>query len=366
MKTTTVFHIISSLGMGGAERVALSIALSRTEGFEYHIVEVIRGHTDYTDVFIKELESKGIKYHRSPIRTVKFHYLFERLAAAVFPLWFIFIYMKHRPAVIHTHTEVPDMATQAFLTLFPWLRRKVRLVRTVHNTKLWTGLSATGRRFERFIQKHGANVAISPSVADSYEAEYHTRPMLIYNGVRRLPQRPWLHIMPDRKNVLFAGRFEEQKGVKHIIQIILNLRADERYHFHLIGDGSLRQTIGRSLMGCHNVSMYPPVYGLAAYLGSFDLLLMPSEFEGLSIMAIEASMEGLPMVCNSCAGLIDTLPPDWSLAVKDNDMEQYMTLFRDVIPTAPLYELGQKAQRFAEENFTIRQMQEHYEALYRG
>ena len=42
-----IFHIISHFDMGGAERVALNIALSENPDFEYHIVEVVTPAGDH-------------------------------------------------------------------------------------------------------------------------------------------------------------------------------------------------------------------------------------------------------------------------------------------------------------------------------
>ena len=39
-KKKRVFHIVSHFDVGGAERVAVNIAKSQTEGFEYHVVEL--------------------------------------------------------------------------------------------------------------------------------------------------------------------------------------------------------------------------------------------------------------------------------------------------------------------------------------
>ena len=80
---------------------------------------------------------------------------------------------------------------------------------------------------------------------------------------------------------------------------------------------------------------------------------------------IEASLAGLPVIANSCPGLRDTLPPDWPLCVKGNDMGQYMAIFRNLKRRTGGDELGRKAKVFAVEKFGIRRMQEAYEALYR-
>lgn len=347
--------------------MAVSIARSESPDIEYHIVEVIRGHSDYTTTFINELRSAGIIYHCAYLPEIHFHYLFERMAAATFPLWFAFLYARHRPAVIHSHTEVPDMAVFSFFTLFPWLKKRCRIVRTIHNTRLWTGLKSTGAVVERLFVRSKSNIAISRSVQESYMSEYGEQPPIIYNGVSASAgkRKTYDGIVSGRINILFAGRFEEQKGITTLIKVIECLKDDSRYHFHIIGDGRLRELIEHSLAGCSNVSIRTPLHGLQAYLHCFDYLFMPSEFEGLSILAIEASMEGVPVIANSCPGLIDTLPDDWPLAARDNNIDDYLALFRDVIPTMQRQIIGEQARLFAESHFGIRLMQERYEAVYR-
>mgnify|MGYP001521766187 FL=1 len=180
-KKKRVFHIVSHFDVGGAERVAVNIAKSQTEGFEYHVVELIRAHSAFTKVFIKELEDAGIKYHRGLVPEVHFHYLFERLAAVTFPLWFIFLFLRYRPAVIHSHTEMPDLAVYSFFKMFPTLLRGCKVVRTIHNTQLWTGLKKTGMKVEKFFIRNNSNIAISVAVRDNYTAEYHQTAPIIYN-----------------------------------------------------------------------------------------------------------------------------------------------------------------------------------------
>ena len=91
---------------------------------------------------------------------------------------------------------------------------------------------------------------------------------------------------------------------------------------------------------------------------------MPSEFEGLSIVAIEASMSCLPNIINSCPGLEETLPYDWPLKVTGNDKAAYLNLFREFIPNCRREELGNMARDFARSNFSIEKMQQGYEKRY--
>ncbi len=362
---TRVFHIITHFDVGGAERVAANIAHSRTSGMEYHLVEVLHGRSQFTPTFIAELRAAGIKLHRSPMPEFHFHYVAERVAAWLFPLWFVWVARKWRPNVIHCHTEVPELATWCLFHLVPWAVRSVKVVRTVHNTRLWSGIELTGKCVEAWLKKRKASVAISESVRENYEKVYGVRLPIIYNGVDAHPGRKrYERLRAGRMNILFAGRLEKQKGISHLVDIVRQRKGDDRYFFHILGDGRLRPQLVEALADCDNAELQPPLYGLSDYLASFDYLLMPSEHEGLSMLSVEASFAGLPVIANACPGLKDTLPDDWPLLVTDNEQAQYAQLFGSILPTAPRADLARKARLFVEEHFTLQRMQQQYEARY--
>lgn len=366
-----VVHLISHFDMGGAERVAASIAKSNNAEVEYHVVEVMRGHSAYTNAFLMELKGAGIHCHRSWMPDVRFHFLVERLAALLFPLTFLSLFLKLKPDVIHVHTEGPDMCAVAFFKVFPWLKKHCRIVRTIHNTCLWTGQSKIGRAVETFYQKHGVNVAISKGVAEKYVEVYGgAEPTIVYNGVCKVEQKAYKGVRKDKINVIFSGRFERQKGISTLIETIKGLPEDSLYHFHIFGDGSLREEIEAALGGKDNVSINPPLFWLSSYLASFDYMIMPSAFEGLSIVAIEAAMAGLPNIISDIAGLKETLPIDWPLKASAGDAQAFINLFTEKIPRLGArndseYErLSTQAKEHVEELFSIATMQTNYEAIY--
>ena len=412
------FHLITHFSLGGAERVAANIAESQTPGMEYHVVEIMRGRTAYTPKFIAELEQAGVRCHRSWMPDVSFHFLFERIAALLFPLRMLYIMLRWRPDVIHTHTETPDLALYVFSRLFPFMLRRVKIVRTIHNTRLWTGLPRTAQWVEKFFQSHGANIAISDSVRDSYADRFGEVPPIINNGVAeveqtdyfntstpqgvhlsqvhqqhlntstpplgfcRLPEQEYLNTSggalvssapttPQHLNILFAGRLEPQKGVVVLCEVLKMLAGDARFFFTIAGDGSQRTLVEQTLADIAssgkpiNAQLVPPIFGLAGYMQSFDYLFMPSEFEGLSMLSMEASLNRLPVIANACPGLADTLPADWALLAHNNSLNDYRRIF-DLLPTADHDALTQQAYAFAKERFSVRTMQERYEARYKA
>ena len=372
------FHLITHFSLGGAERVAANIAESQTHGMEYHVVEIMRGRTAYTPKFIGELEKAGVRCHRSWMPDVSFHFLFERIAALLFPLRMLYIMLRWRPDVIHTHTETPDLALYVFSRVFPRMLRRVKIVRTIHNTRLWTGLPRTAQWVEAFFKSRNANIAISDSVRDSYAERFGEVPPIINNGVAEVEQKDYfnaqnskLKTQNSKLKILFAGRLEPQKGVVVLCKVLKMLAGDARFFFTIAGDGSQRTLVEQTLAEIAaegkplNAELVPPIFGLAGYMQSFDYLFMPSEFEGLSMLSMEASLNRLPVIANACPGLADTLPADWSLLAHGNNIDDYRRIF-NLLPTADHTALTQQAYAFAKERFSVRTMQEHYEAWYKA
>ena len=379
------FHLITHFSLGGAERVAANIAESQTHGMEYHVVEIMRGRTAYTPKFIAELEQAGVRCHRSWMPDVSFHFLFERIAALLFPLRMLYIMLRWHPDVIHTHTETPDLALYVFSRLFPFMLRRVKIVRTIHNTRLWTGLPRTAQWVETFFKSNNANIAISDSVRDSYADRFGEVPPIINNGVAEVEQTDYFNTStlqhlntsnlntstPQHLNILFAGRLEPQKGVVVLCEVLKMLAGDARFFFTIAGDGSQRTLVEQTLADIAssgkslNAQLVTPIFGLAGYMQSFDYLFMPSEFEGLSMLSMEASLNRLPVIANACPGLADTLPADWALLAHNNSIDDYRRIF-ELLPTADHDALTQQAYDFAKDRFSVRTMQERYEARYKA
>ena len=360
-----VFHFISRFDLGGAERVAANIAKSGNPDIEYHIVEILRGNSAFTQGFMNELKAAGVHCHRSLIPNFHFHFMAERIAAMLFPLRFFLIWIMYRPDVIHAHTETPDMCIWSSFHVFPWFRRRCKIVRTIHNTCLWTGLKRFGKKVERFYQFNNANIAISQSVLECYIREYDSAPPIIYNGVPEIKQEIFNGLDKGKTNILFAGRFDEQKGISHLIYIIKHLQNMQQYRFHVIGGGKLQAMIAQEIGCLPNVTLYGPVFGIAKYLASFDYMLMPSEFEGLPLMSVEASMAGLPVICSDCKGLNETVPSDWQLVAHGNSHDEYLNIFRNVLLHADRKKFSDEAKAFVKERFDVKKMQEEYEKVYK-
>lgn len=352
-----IFHIITHFDVGGAERVAVNIAQSKTMGIEYHLVEVVRGDGDFSGAFIKELEDTHIHYHRSCIRN-------NKMGILCFLFWFVCLALKWKPKVIHTHTEIPDLGIYLWHRMFGWMFPNIKYVRTIHNTELWNQWPKIGHEVEKFFLQKCANVAISESTQTCYKKIYGESPLIIFNGLRFCVQKKIGYIKEGKINILFAGRLEYQKGVDQLIQVVTALENNDKFHFHIVGDGSMKKKVYDTLKPLVTVSLYDKIFGLNQYIGSFDYLFMPSNHEGLALMPIEASLAHTPSIINNCPGLKDTLPKDWPLKVDNNNVDDFIKLILSLYKNESYKEYSDMAFRFAKENFSIEKMQSEYEKIY--
>lgn len=354
-----VFHIITHFEMGGAEIVAANICKSESKQFKYHILAVVNSKSEYSQMFMKTIEDVGVVCHSSRCSN-------NKLGIVFFPFWFVFLVMRYRPVIVHTHTEVPDLSLYIFNKIFGWIPvwKKVKIVRTIHNTKLWSDWESIGKRVERYFQKKKANVSISQSVRQRYREQFGEDTPIIYNGVETKKQQAFPNIVKGRINIIFAGRFEEQKGISQVASILKRFRNDKRFFFHIVGSGSMQKDIEAAISEMENGRLYDKIYSLSSYLASFDFVLMPSNFEGFGLVSVEASMCKTPTLINAtCPGLNETLPKDWPLSVKDNNTNDWYSLI-DTLDKFDAKQLGTSAYNFVSTRFAVVRMQKEYEKLY--
>jgi predicted dehydrogenase/glycosyltransferase involved in cell wall biosynthesis len=157
-------------------------------------------------------------------------------------------------------------------------------------------------------------IAVSDAVADSHrQAELGNRLATIPNGVappaapttpRATLRRYWA--LDDGPVLLMAARFAEQKGHRLLLDAMPVIRAAHpRITLLLAGDGPLTWTIAREIATrglAGSVRMLGQRGDLPDLMAAADLLVLPSRFEGLSLVALEAMAAGLPIVASDAPG----------------------------------------------------------------
>ncbi len=119
--------------------------------------------------------------------------------------------------------------------------------------------------------------------------------------------------LEDKLVVGHIGRFAVQKNHAYLLEIFAALAKKEpRAHLVLVGYGDLQQqTLERAAaLGLSDRLTFLGVRrDAAALMNAFDVFLLPSFFEGLPVVGVEAQATGLPVVTST--GVTPELPlPD--------------------------------------------------------
>ncbi|HYY44118.1 MAG TPA: glycosyltransferase family 4 protein, partial [Actinomycetota bacterium] len=136
---------------------------------------------------------------------------------------------------------------------------------------------------------------------------------VIPSGVKRsLFRGPFKDPAPElpRPRVLFVGRLAPQKGLFDLMAAVP--RIDERTHILLVGDGpdrrALEKDIRRRGLGERvHITGFVRHDCVPSYLAHADVLVLPSRYEELGCILVEAMQLGLPMVATRTGGIPEVI-----------------------------------------------------------
>ena len=212
--------------------------------------------------------------------------------------------------IIHCHNSSNDGGE---IKLLAHNFNKNRL--TKYATHFWT---CSADAAEWFFDKNIINGQNYRVITNAIDTSKYVRTDAIRNVYREQLN------LTDKIVIGHVGRFHFQKNHEFLIKIFKELsNRNARYQLVLIGQGELEQRIKEivtkeeledkvSFLGVRN--------DVEKLYQCMDAFVMPSQFEGLSLAAIEAQAAGLPCI------LADTLP----VSVKVNDNVCFQSLNQSV------------------------------------
>ncbi len=358
------FQIITSITMGGAENVSISICeymIENNSTSKPIIFEIHRSGSSYAIEKKKALKEKGIEYHTLGLKN-------KYLSLIIAPFKLYRYIRKYKPAVIHSHTDLPDFVLAMAKSFMP--KSNLKIVRTIHNTELWPTHSFLGKTTEnKFIDD--TIIAVSKSALSAYRnlrKKYSLKESInqeiIYNGIKQ-PIHSYhpFQIDPLKINIAFGGRLELQKGVDVLSKVIEQLPSlmKKRFLFHIIGNGSLKEKVTELSKKNNHCIYYGSIPDLSNKLFPFDYIIMPSRFEGFGLISLEASLSGVPVIATKVPGLCETLPANWPLFINELTVTEIIELLIKINNNAyNREELKQLARSYTAEKFSFNKMGKEY------
>ncbi len=112
--------------------------------------------------------------------------------------------------------------------------------------------------------------------------------------------RTLLNMSDDVKLIGFFGRFEEQKNPMWTLEVFKSLKAkSDDVHLLMVGGGSKEIEILKFIADEkfeEHVTVFSPRRDIYKFYSAIDLFLLPSFYEGLPVVGVEALFSNLPQV----------------------------------------------------------------------
>lgn len=194
-----------------------------------------------------------------------------------------------------------------------------------------------------------------------------TIPSLVTPQTRQ-SSRAALGIPHKAKVVVFVGRLTHQKGIDALIDVALSTTAAmEDVVFLLVGDGPCMPDMQARVSDSSQIRLMGQQADVTPFYTAADVLFLPSRYEGLPMVLVEAFAHAVTAVASSVGGIPEVIvdgvngflcPPT------DLDMmrERIMQLLNnDALRLA----FGEQARHTAETSFSLEKMGRETYNLYR-
>lgn len=358
-----ILIVITKSELGGAQVFTLNLALGLKEKGEE--VVVAGGPGDYLP---QELEKYQIPFHR-----------LEKLKRSFNPLQNLSFARELKNYVEVNNFEVVHLnSTNALFGVWSLskLKKKVKVVFTVHGLSLLDGghkaltiIKSLYRLFFRlafkklaeivFVSAKNLEFAKKSGLILGLEAKSH----LVYNGLSfqaeklldRDEARRRLHLSADDYVFGSIGRLAYPKNYEFLINSYLDLKAIKpQAKLLIIGEGPERAKYENLIKLYHlekEVILTGEMVGASDYLRAFDLFVLPSIFEGLSLSLIEAVQAGISAIASRVGGSEEIVGVENCFSL--NNKEEFLALVkRDSFTVKEL------------KDFSAAKMVESYQKIY--
>lgn len=298
-----VMWLIKGLGLGGAERLLVSMAQARDRtAFEYEVAYLL----PWKDALVEALEAEGV-----PVSCLRGGREWDLRWAARLRRR-----LAERPVdIVHVHSPYVASVTRAVVASMPRSRRP-RLVSTEHIA--WDRLSRATRVSNRLTGGvDAARLAVSDEVRASMPFRARERVETVVHGVAvariaerracRDAVRADLGIAADEVLVGTVANYRAQKAYPDLLQAArLVLDAGASVRFAAVGQGPLEDDIRRehAVLGLGDgFLLLGAKQDPSAVMAGCDIFVLASHYEGYPIALMEALALGLPIVATAVGGV---------------------------------------------------------------
>lgn len=358
---------ITDLDIGGAERclTELAIRMDRRR-FEPVVYALSPRPSRVDDSFLPMLSRAGVPVHfLGGRRILQFPVVVARLKKLL---------RQQSPQLLQTflfHANVVGRVAARLAGVDPVVAG-IRVAEQGSRWHLWLDRLTQG-----WVERY---VCVSEAVA-RFSAEHGglspQKLVVIPNGIDLTSypaQQPadgdWLGVPRGRRLVTFVGRLAPQKGLEWLMTSLpLWMDKASDCDLLLVGDGPLRgkiETMARASGMGNRVHLLGRRSDVSAILAASELLVLPSRWEGMPNVVLEAMATGKPVVASEVEGVCELLG---SAAIKQtvpygNTQALCQAILAFLDDPALAGDTGRENRRQAERKFDISLTVRAYEQLW--
>ena len=351
-----ILYVITSLGLGGAERVVVDLAgqmnaLGHTVKIAYLTGEVlVRPVSDDIEVIALNLNSKNDLLSAS----IKYKKLLKKI----------------RPDIVHAH--------MVHANIFARINRVgahiPKLICTAHNSN--EGGKARMLAYRLTNRLSDINTNVSQEATDSLirkGAFRKSNVMTVHNGIdlskfEKVSSRQALD--QNVINLISVGRFNDQKDYPNLINAFAELKKNITTNVRLtiVGDGELRPQIKAMIKQLdldNDIVLFGRRSDIPELLSQADVFVLASKHEGLPTVVIEAMACECYVVATDCGGSAEVLG-DTGQLVPIQDSQALATALQATINLSneDRTQNNKKARARVEEFFSLETSVKKWLALY--
>lgn len=339
-----VLQVITLCELGGAQTVVANIANSICDK---HEVIVASGEGDgkmwhMLDKRVKRIHCRHLMRDISPINDLR----------TLYDLWKL--NRQFKPDIVHLHSSKAGILGRL---AFP----SKKVVYTVHG---FDTVRLANRKFlflEKLMQKCCRSiVAVSEYDRRNLVAEnIKNNVSTVYNGTLPPVVPAGLSFgIPSKykKTILCIARVSYPKNSVLFMEVA---RLLPEYAFVWIGNKEPVEGAPDNAFFLGNIT------NAAIYCSLADVFMLPSDYEGLPIVIIEAMSHGKPVVASNVGGISELVHNGVNGYALENKADVFADKIRYILEDSKVYESMSKASKtMYEKDFTVEEMAGEYKKVY--
>jgi phosphatidylinositol alpha-mannosyltransferase len=268
---------------------------------------------------------------------------------------------KFRPDVVHYH--------EPFAPFFSWSAlwaHEAPAVATFHRSGAGPALTYTGPLLRMLAHRIDVSVAVSDAAASTIARAANVNAQVLYNGfeMERFSQTP--RERGAETTLLFIGRFEERKGLQHLIGAVVrhNSRGGNLWRLVVLGDGPQRAQLETQASRDRMILFVGAANDAEkrSWLRRANVLVAPStRGESFGMILLEAMASETSVVASDIDGYRDAVG-DFGLLVTPGDDVALEGAITDALASETSQSIAAAKQHA--EHWSMSRLMDQYEVIY--